>query len=360
MVKTLSDTPAACTFEGVAGRAALVAQLEANLGHTVVATPQTPRDIRLDPNTCRTQSGLRYINTALTKMCRFAAPGLAQLLAHVAAARSVSQREEDAFSHRTACAVFNEVVDLRFQQLGHCQLVANHGTRVIEGVLGPRTVHLDHLTLFELADNVFTSAGGVFTTARMSGRRLYMLYQTLQAIVIGPHMYRLGYVLVANEAGDDAIACYHHYGHPDGFGFLRRPPTSQGRRRRVGNQLRERIQAMFAAAVQPAEDGCTDAIAAAATRPLFSSTERPHIDRTLRLWVRRMRLVGVPSGLAEDIAARLPLNPNGVGWLNTAALLARTEYDIMILLMQAGAERSARVQELLQRAAAKLFSEDDA
>jgi hypothetical protein len=359
VVRTLSDTPTAHTFDGVAGRATLVAQLEANLAHTVVAAPQTPRDIRLDPNTCRTQSGMRYINTALTKMCRFAAPGLSQLLSHVAAARSVTVREDDAFSHRTACAVFNEVIDLRFQQLGHCQLVSNHGARIIEGVLGPRTVHLDHLTLFELADSVFTDAGGVFSVARMSGRRLYLLYQTLQAVAVGRHVYRLGYVLVANEAGDDAIACYHHYGHPDGYGFLRRPPASPGRKRRVGNQLRDRIQAMFASAVQPAEQGCTDAISAAAGRPLFTSTDRAHIDRTLRLWVRRMRLVGVPAGVAEDITARLPLNPNGVGWLSSDALLARTEYDIMVLLMQAGAERSARVQEVLQRAAAKLFSEDD-
>lgn len=355
---TLSDTPAAYTFDGEHGRTAFVSQLEANLAHTVVGPPQSPRDIRLDPNTCRTQSGMRYVNTALTKMCRFAAPGLSQLMSHVAAARPVTARESDTFSPRTACAVFNEVVDLRFQQLGHCQLVANHSTRVIEGVLGPRTVHLDHLTLYELAHNVFSNAGGEFALARMSGRRLYLLYQTAQPIAIADHEYRLGFVLVANEAGDDAVACYHYYGHVDGYGFLQRPPATS-RRRRVGNKLRDRLQAMFGAVVQAPPPDVADAIAAATSRTLFSSPDRDHVRKVQRRWARRMRLVNVPSEIAADIAAHLPLNANGVGWLRDAALLERTEYDVMVALMRAGAQRGARVQEILQRAATKIFYEDD-
>jgi len=353
---TLADTPTTREFAGLSGQNALVDTLRTNLAYTLVSSPQSPRALKLDPTCCRTQDGARYIATALTSVCRLAAPGLAQLMLHVAGGRPVTVRAEDAYSHRTACAVFNEVIDLRFSQLAHCQMVVNRGTSRIEGVLGPRTVHLDHLTLFDLADSVFREVSGEFACARLSGRRLYLRYDTPTYVAIRDVNYRFGLVMVANEAGDDAVACYHYYGHPSGFGMLRQPPAIR-RQRRVGNALRERLRATFMGVAQPPREL---AGSRRSDSRVFSNTTPEHIQLVPRVWTRRMRLVGVPLGIAKDVMAQLVVAPGGVGRAPDNRILALTEHDIGVALMQAAAQRSARLQELLQRAAAKLLYEETA
>jgi hypothetical protein len=360
----LYDTLAAAKFEpGEAGRNALQVFLDDCFKNTLVTSPNSVSDIRLNPRTKKTLTDRRYTSTALFAVCRVCAPGLSGVVTHLAGDARPNDRRRDLFSVETACNVFNQVVDLRFgSMLSQCRLVVDERYNRIDGVLGPRTHYLENSTFVELVESILVDAADVtFAGATAIGRKLFLRYHEPDVITTLDGPYRRGFAFFVSEAGDDSIRPYRLYERvADGGTCLQVPSIRRSRQKRTGSKFAAKLRQMLVSVLQSEPCDIAAEIEAMHDSHVFTDDfSSEGVQSVVRSWRRRLRLGGVPSDIADGIASSpFGYDNSEASPLSDTVLASKTEYDLFRAAIADATTRGQRVRELVERAAFSVFIQD--
>jgi hypothetical protein len=362
---TIYDTPQSALYlpDGD-GRRQLQAALDDMYRNTRVSPPSSIRDVRLDHRTRRTQSGARYISSALFRVCRVLAPGLSTTVVSLSGAERTGDRLREHFSTTTACAIFNDIVDLRFSGvLSQSQFVIDEHRQTVEGLLGPKTHYFENGSFVELVESVLRdTCDATFAGATLVGRRLFVRYLRPEPIHTVVGTYRRGYAFCATEAGDDAIRGYLLYQRDEcGSCCLEAPTGGLMRQRRTGSKFIENIKRLLARLLSDSQREWPQEVEGLMQRPIFRSTDGRAIARVLASWRRRFKLAGMPADIAAGVTARMmgqdqtqTMEPV----LTLAEINSKTEYDMFLIAMDESRRRGQRLRELSERATFNVFFGD--
>lgn len=361
---TLYDVPSQQSFTPDAnGRELLQKELDATFRSTRVTQPGSVRDLRLETRTRRTQAGFRYISSALFRVCRVAAPGLSNVVTNLAAGGRGPEHTAEACSLPTACAVFNQVVDLRFGGvLSTCQLVVDEERKTVEGFLGPKTHYLENVAFVELAEDVLQdTAAATFAGATLVGRRLFIRYLRPERIMTPVGIYRSGYAFCLTESGDDAIKAYTLYQREEcGSACLEVTSVRTQRQKRTGSRFLEKLKQLLTTLLRQEPRAFDDEVQNLMGTRVFTNTDHRIVKREIAAWHRKMRLAGTPHDVAHRAMDRLLERDRVTGDpMTESRLAAKTAYDLFLILTEEGRIRGQRVRELVERAAFKVFFGDD-
>lgn len=357
----LYDTLDTLSFEDSAhGREELQAVLDEHRTATNCISPSRVQDVRLDPRTQRTQSGLRYTSTALFSVCRICCPGLSNVVGNLSGDARPGEKFRDLFSVETACGIFNQVVDLRFGTLlSQCSFVVDEHVKRIEGVLGPRTHHLENAMFVELMESLLLDTTQCeFAGASLVGRRLFLRYLDPEPIQTEDGPYQHGYAFFSSEAGDDSIRGYRLYARGSGGMFLQVPRVRQ-RQKRTGAKFSDRLKALLAGVlrIEPAE--IARIVSQMRSTPVFANPDDDRSNRRAAAsWRRRFKLAGIPSDIAEGVAV-CPFGYESpmAAPISVGQLAEKTEHDLFVATITDAASRGQRVREIVERAAFSVFFE---
>lgn len=363
MSLAIYELPKSTTFQpDAAGRNDLQKALDHAYRFTRVAPPNSPRDVRLDYKTRRTQSGCRYISSALFRVCRVLSPGLSNTVVSLAAPARAGDVLRDQFSTQVACTVFNQVVDLRYAGLlSQSQLIFDENQKTIEGLLGPKTHFFENGSFVELVESVLSGIGDIeFAGASLVGRRIFLRYLRPETVHTVVGSFRYGYAFCATEAGDDAVRCYLMYQRTAcGSCCLESPSGRLLRQRRTGTRFIENIKRLLARLLSDQPHDLPRELEQLVRRKVFGAVEGRAIERTLANWRRRFKLAGMPADMANSVTARLlgrdqvtssVMMPDEVAGL--------TEYQLLQIAMDESRRRSQRLRELAERATFTVFFGD--
>lgn len=359
----LYDHPATQLFSpDELGREQLQDAMHMSLRDTLVANPASVRDLRLDPRTSRTQTGRRYLAPALLRVCRVAAPGLSRVLLNVAGDARPQDAALDLFSVPTACAIFNQIVDLRFGSLlSNYQLVTDEARQRVEGFLGPKTHYLENSTFMDLAEPAVLEQPGVrFYGATLVGRRLCVRYLSTQRTRTPLGELQEGFMFVVTEAGDDAVRAYRMYcftaPHRTPGYFLMTAPTTRHHQKRTGNRFEQRLRALLTGVLRGGMPELPERLTALQELPLFAETSERGHKRSVSRILRRLKLAGMPADIAQQVLGRVLGHDNSAGVpMTETALRQLTDFDLFLSALQAGAERNAQVREVVECATFSAF-----
>jgi hypothetical protein len=347
------------------GRRVLQADLDQMFRGTRIVNPGAPREIRLNPATRTTQTGFRYTSMAFSRVCRALAPGLSNLINNISGPVQHDAAGRESYSTPTACAVFNQIVDLRFQTvLVKSQMVVDEERRIIEGLLGPKTHYLENSSLLDLVETALVDCcGAVFAGATLAGRRMFVRYLRPEIVATPQGEYRYGYALSATESGDDSIRTYLLYQHTGtGHSCLETPAGGLYRQRRTGSKFLEQIKRLVIKLTTAKFRDFNLGLMTLSDSLLFPSTDPRAIDLVAAKWCRNFKLAGMPGDIANAVMARIATidmtdMQSRPSLLNLAEL---TMYDLFMAAMAAGQGRGQRVRELTERAAFWTFFGEEA
>lgn len=363
----LCDHPATQIFAATQhGREQLQKVLDNSYRYTRVGNPSSPRELRLEPKTKRTQEGFRYITSAFSKVCNSLAPNLSRVITNVAGDGNNRKHSDSYYDVSTACSIFNQVVDLRFDDaLSPRQLVIDESAKTIEGCLGPRTHYIENASFVDMVEPLLTSvAEAEFGGATLVGRRLFIKYLKpgVEQFGIFKEEFRRGYAFCITESGDDSI---HAYGMlmrvKCGSCCLSAVGSKKGRYRqkRMGSQFSEKLRYMLQSLLYEPEFDYDAAYTTLASRTLITDASDDGMKKQLIYWVRRMKLAGLPADIAKQVLGKLfSLNSDMSRPLTDAEICAKTEYDLFLAIMDDGRKRNQRIREMVESSAFSLFFGD--
>lgn len=356
----LFDLPDAKTFgPGLGNRATLRDWLEESYRNTNVCVPASVRDVRLDVKTLRTQAGYRYSAAAFRRICRLLAPGLSKVVLNVLGEGAERDKLREIFSRESACHLFNEVADLRFDGLvsGHQMLLDSKRQR-IEGFLGPKTHYLENSSFLDLVETIITDCADVaFAGADITGRRLFIRYLNPKRIPTVQGNWLQGYAFCIDEAGDDAIRAYLYYQRVEcGSGCLQpRANRQRQRQRRTGSKFAARLKQLLAGVLRAEPLDLATVFQELASRKLFHEGTEGALRHIQRQWVQVLRLAGIPADIADGVAGMPFMATSLFGQRTLPEVLRCTEYDLFYALIADASGRNQRLRELLERAAFSVF-----
>lgn len=359
---SLYDMPSFKTFAGTAaGRRDLQAALDQMFRSTRVTNPSVPREIRLNPLTRKTQDGFRYISSALFRVCRALAPGLSNVVSNLMGPTRQDTGQREVYSTPAACAIFNQLVDLRFQSvLTKAQIILDEERKVIEGFLGPQTHFLENATFLELVEGTLAdSCGAEFAGASLAGRRLFARYLHPETIDTPWGDYQRGYAVCASESGDDSIRAYLMYQHVEtGCCCLEVPTGGVYRQRRTGSRFMEQIKRLLVKLATAKPRDLEGDLSELSERKLFHKLDDRNIHLVLARWRRSLKLAGMPADIATSVTGKVVSLSDDGSLPSLSKLEDLTEYDLFMASMGLCHNKGQRIREISERAAFKVFLGD--
>jgi len=359
---SLYDSPLYKTFTpDHFGRQELQKVLDNMYRTTRVASPSSPTEIRFNPITRKTQYGFRYTSLALSRVCRALSPGLSNVISNVSGPTTTDKGQREKYSTPVACAVFNQLVDLRFHAvLTKAQLVMDEERKTLEGMLGPQTHYLENSSLLDLVENALTDCCDArFAGATLAGRRLFVRYLRPDVMETPLGDYRCGYAVCATESGDDSIRAYLLYESVEtGHSCLEIPAGGTYRQRRTGSKFMEQIKRLLVKLAMAKPRDFNHDLVALDSQPLFPNTDERTMGLVMSRWRRQLKLAGMPADMANNVVNTLVNGTDSSSPPSLLTLAELTEHDLFVAAMAAGQNRGQRLRELSERATFSVFFGD--
>ncbi len=156
--------------------------------HTVRMTIGAVSDIELDEGGRLKNGGFTLAPLAIQQICKQVSKGLWSLAADIAGVNRSSRAYDSAVSIPMAARIINDCIALRFRAAdGICgrDMIQNHTTRVVEGVVGPRYQLLPNHQLLEAVKEMMDSheVPMKFHAGLLIGRRMAVSFLTEDPLV---------------------------------------------------------------------------------------------------------------------------------------------------------------------------------
>jgi len=151
--------------------------------HTVRMTIGDAEDIELDANGQLKNGDFQLAPLAIKQICRQVSKGLWSLAADIAGEHRSARAYDSACSVPLAARIINDCVKLRFRAadgIAGRDMIQNHLTRVVDGVVGPRYQLLPNHQLLEAAKEMLESHAVPmkFHYGLLVGRRMAVSFLT--------------------------------------------------------------------------------------------------------------------------------------------------------------------------------------
>lgn len=147
---------------------------------TSILPIERERELHLREDGTTYHGHYRYAPAAFHQVVQILGPGLSRLLPDLAGIvhRSKDDRLDLIDGHR-ACALFNDLVSLRFPLLSSRRLIRNEHSKTIEGVVGVKHKYLENSMLYTAANERLESRNDParFYTAVLVSRRMALWYR---------------------------------------------------------------------------------------------------------------------------------------------------------------------------------------
>ena len=361
----LTDNPSSQIYApDLVGRESLQLDLDASFRNSYVLNITNCKDLYLIPKTLRTQGGLRFISGAFSKICNKLSPGLSLLVHNIAGATTLNATPDCPIADMdTACMIFNRVLDLRFDRvLSRNQFVVNEVTKQLEGCLGPETQYLENRTLVELIEDSLEHIEGLtFNGAMNTGRKLFIKYRTPAEVYINNEAYYKGFAFSAHDAGDDMIHAYSALTRVNGgetcLTPVRLSRKLKNRGKRTGSKFFAHLRLILQLVGEDAQFNYIPELQGLHAIPLMTAADMQNFQKALSVWVKRMRLCGIPTDIARNaLAVVFGLISDQNRPLTEYEMAAKTHYDLFIALLDDAKSRNQYIRERVEVGVYQLFS----
>lgn len=180
--------------------------------HTVRATINDPADLLLDEKGRLQSNGFALSPLAFRQICVSVARGLWSLAADISGVAVNERTYDSTISVPLAARIVNDCIRLRFQALDGLMgrdMVQDHLSKVIDGVVGPRYQLLPNYQLLEAVEDMLSGhdVPMTFHEAELYGRRLSLIYTTDKPLANSSAGPVYGGAYFSNsEAGECAVS----------------------------------------------------------------------------------------------------------------------------------------------------------
>jgi hypothetical protein len=199
--------------------------------------------------------GYRFSQLAFRQLCAFACRGLQNTLLDLSGVFRTPDQPISDFSYSLAIRMFNEVIGLRARNrvLNRLSAIRDVKAKVIDGILGPRTVYVENGDLFDWARSSLSTARPPvrLLEAELAGRRMALKYVADEVVGEVPAPSRIVdvfqpgfYFSNSSSAGESVrggVMLYRLYDSSSACGALR----SAGKVRHTSKDFRRNVTNMF-------------------------------------------------------------------------------------------------------------------
>ena len=318
-----------------------------------------PKDLELDDKGHLKENGFALSSLAYSQLCSYVATGLWRLTMDVSGSARRKGAFDEVVSVPLAVSIFNKCVELRFRMPdGVCgrDMVQNHVTRVVDGIVGPRYRYLAHHQLLDAAVDMLASAEAPmrFHSGLLAGRRMSITFlsETPLAVLDTGEALVGGCYFTNSEAGECGVRgalMLQLQGTP--FRCL----MNMRHLAHAGKSFSKKLGHLLVG-VMSRWDGL--AAAAVAANDVLSAplglVSKPHKQRI----VRRLSDY-VDKALAADVVRRVVFTGADGTMCSRAPLrevATRTVRDVFITLMRVADGQYPEIRENLERAAFDVLS----
>lgn len=271
-----------------------------------------PAELQLDERTRRTKrGGYTYTTPGFAQVTQLLAPGLSKLLPDLAGMVATPDDRDRYISGARAIKIFNDVIDLRFEQFSPYRVIRHETGKTIEGLVGAKHQFLENLSLYDqVSDVVLKNRPDVpLYGGLLSGRRLALWYRSRQPLFTlpmspKPWPFYYGYYFCNGEATGMAVRGTLAVFTPQGvcLGPYRR---HGGRVTHTGKEFFQRLGALFETLTTAdlPEKELKEGAQALLVTPLGFGDLRTMRERRKRETVLTNTLsgLGIPQKLSRDI-----------------------------------------------------------
>jgi len=326
--------------------------------HTVRMTIGAASDIELDEGGRLKNGGFALAPLAIQQICKQVSKGLWSLVADIAGVNRSSRAYDSVVSIPLATRIINDCVALRFRAAdGICgrDMLQDHTTRVVEGVVGPRYQLLPNHQLLEAVRELMDSheMPMKFHAGLLAGRRMAASFLTEEPLVDIDGPVFGGAYFSNSEAGECGVR---------GATILQFGQTMRcmNRLRHIahsGRDFLKRLSTMLGSVMGSWEQTVRVASQASSVmeRELNLLTSEEQLNRAKRIKMQAKLADYVDKSLAEDVVRKaIFMGASGTHIPRNVPpkdIASRRVRDVVIMLMRAADGQYPEIRERLERAA---------
>jgi len=329
---------------------------------TVRTSINSAQDIKLSPEWRLVSNGFKLSLLAAKQLCNHVARGLWPLAADIGGLQRTARGYDNAISAPMAANIVNGCAILRFNAVeGICgrDMVVNHATRTVDGIIGPRYRLLPHHQLIDAVIETLPSCTTPleFHSSRLWDRRMTATFMSVEHLVaIEPDLVFGGLCITNSEAGECGIRCSLMLDFGDGLRCLARPRhiahsgKDFGRRlgRLLGGVLSPEWWAYMSSSAELAKHVLKTPLELLDTaEKKISSTKRTRLKMLLADYVDK----GIATSLVRQIIYMGADGKEIPQTVSATEIKERTMRDVVFTLMRAAQHQYSDTRERLQRAA---------
>lgn len=231
--------------------------LEAKLREIENATTLTSlsdiAELQLDADGTTFSGGYHYTAASFRQICRTLAAGASTFFRDIGGMTVRTLDQPDLVNDQLACAMFNQLLALRFELLTAFRVIRNEQSKLIEGMVGAKHFTLENSTLNAMVRDLMAASGRDlrFYTGAVVGRKLLLWYRDPQPLftvrVATNQTWPLyhGYFFCNGEARGTSVRGTTALFTPQGSCLG--PYKTYGRRvSHIGRDFNRRLDKMFA------------------------------------------------------------------------------------------------------------------